>query len=208
MRTALLLAGVVCWLAVTAPGAGGEAHAQPSQPAAGTAVVPRRGAMRRLGESIDGALAAEQYTGFDPLEKRTVGLLAVSAVLMVETDQCADRSAAGSAAESFLFAFRGVGRKALQPIFALSAARKTELVDRAMELESQRTPDPELVNDLCDGRLLPAESIKPVAERRDAARRVLLLGLSPPSSEKPAAASQGESSPSAPASPIQSSTPK
>src|SRR5207253_4300330 len=104
--------------------------------------------------------------------------------------------------------FAGAGRKALQPIFALSAARKAELVDRAMELESQRTMDPELVDHLCDGRLLPASSIKPITERRDVARQVLLLGLSPPTSEKPAAAPPGERSLSPPASPTQSSVPK
>src|SRR5438132_9204622 len=187
MRAAPLLVGVrwtVLWLLAPARSAQSEEQAQPPRPAVGAAVAPRLGAIRRLGESIDSALAGAQYAGFDPLQKRTVALLAVNAALIIETGQCADPSASGSAAESFLFMFAGAGRKALQPIFALSAARKAELVDRAMELESQRTMDPELVDHLCDGRLLPASSIKPITERRDVARQVLLLGLSPPTSEK------------------------
>lgn len=211
MRAAFLLAGVlstVLWLSAPARSAEAEEQAQLPQPAVGTAVTPRRGAVRRLGESIDNALAGAQYAGFDPLQKRTLALLAVNAALIIETGKCADPSAPASAAESFLFMFAGIGRKAVQPIFALSAARKAELVDRAIELESQRTPDPELVELLCYGRLLPPSSIKPIAERRDMARQVLLLGLSPPTSEKPAGASGRESSPSAPASPTQSSVPK
>jgi hypothetical protein len=157
----------------------GGLHAQ-AQPAGSGLTVPVR--MEAIRQRIDGALADHAYNGLDPLEKRTIAYLAVNAVMIIETGQCAEAGAAGTAAEGFLFTFGSFGRKGLQRIFELPAARKTDLVDKAMELASQQTPDAGLTHSICDGRLLPASSIKPIAERREEARQVLLLGLSPPTS--------------------------
>jgi|SRR5579863_307687 len=158
---------------------GGSLHAQ--TPPAKTNSTAVQEAMGRLGERIGSALA-KRSDGLDPLEKRTVGVLAIYAALIVETGECADPSAAGSAAETFLFTFAGLGRKSLQPIFDLPASRKTDLLDKAMAVASQVTPDAGLAESLCHGALLPALSAKPIAERLQGARQVLSLGLSPPTS--------------------------
>ncbi len=155
-------------------------HAQ--APAGSTARIE---AVGHLGQRIDSALADPRYNGLNPVEKRLVAYLALNAMMMVETGQCADLSAPGSAAESFLYTFTALSRGSLKPVFELPAARKTDLVDSAVELASQQAPDADLTERICDGRLLPASSVKPVAERREGARYVLMLGLSQPPSNSP-----------------------
>ena len=64
MRAAPLLVGVlwtVLWLLAPARSAQSEEQAQPPRPAVGAAVAPRLGAIRRLGESIEGAVNVPLY---------------------------------------------------------------------------------------------------------------------------------------------------
>jgi hypothetical protein len=144
-------------------------------------------ALRPLGQQLDAALAGPKYGGLTPLEKRAVLILAVNAVMIIESGQCSDPSAQGSAAESFLFTFAGIGRKPLKPVFDLPPARKSDLLDEAMDLASQQPEDTKRINALCNGKLLPASAAKPIAERRAGARQVLSIGLSPPARQEPAA---------------------
>jgi hypothetical protein len=176
MRPLLLLAT----LAVTAFGAGAlEAQTPPSGPPS-PPTNPLKEALRSLGQQIDGALAGPTYSGLDPLERRTVLILAVNAVMIMEAGQCSDPSAQGSAAESFLFTYVGIGRKQMQPVVDLPAARKAELLDKALNLASQQPPDANRVDALCRGKVLSAPSVRPIAEQQALARQVMSLALSPP----------------------------
>jgi hypothetical protein len=155
----------------------GSAQAQIPPPEAKTDSV-QTDAIRRIDAQIDRALADPSYGGFDIPQKRALGTLIVNALLILDTGQCADRSAPGAAAETFLF----IGRKMLPPLLGLPTSRKAELVDKAVELASEQTGDAALTDSLCHGKLLPASSVQPLAQRQAAARQVLLLGLSPPTS--------------------------
>ena len=163
-----------------------RAHAQ-SPPSARTAPPALPPALQALGARIDDTLTQSRYGGLDQLQRNAA---ATSAAMMVDAGRCSDPSAAGSAAETLLFTFDGLGRKLHQPIFDLPDSSKSVLIDFAMDLESQRQPAQDLTSMICHEQTLPESATKPLAERRAAARQVLALALSP---QKPAApASQPE----------------
>jgi hypothetical protein len=183
MRPLLLLAT----LAVTAFSAGTLVAQTPPAGPPSPPPHPLKAALVSLGQQVNNALEGPEYSGFNQLEKRTVLLLTVNTVMIIEAGQCSDPSAQGSAAESFLFTYVGIARKAMQPVFDLPAARKAEILDKAMDLASQQPPDDKRINALCDGKVLPASSVKPIAEQQALARQVMSLALSPPPREEPAA---------------------
>lgn len=153
-------------------------------------------AIRYIGEDIQVALKASTYDGFDPLEKRTIGFLAANAYLIIKTQECAAQNASSSAKEGFISTIRGIGHKSFQPIFELPDSRKVELVDNAMDIASRQQDPQNLVNDLCRKQLLPLSAVKPLAERQEFARQMLLIGLRSPASDPAAAtAAPAESQP-------------
>ncbi|HET9390978.1 MAG TPA: hypothetical protein VFO44_15125 [Steroidobacteraceae bacterium] len=133
----------------------------------------------RLDKQLQSALAGRAYDGLDSLEKRAVVLMAENAIKIVAAGECADATAQPANAEGFLAMFTGPGRHVFKPIFDLPTARKTELVDKAMEIASQPR-DAEFIDTICQTQLAAAWSVKPIAERRQVARQVLLMALSPP----------------------------
>jgi hypothetical protein len=127
-------------------------------------------------------LAASKQPKYDSLsaqEKRLLVMLAVSAATIVDSARCADPSVSGSAAEAFIFSIGMLRRRA--PTI-LQVPRKTQLVELAMDMESQRPPSQDLTDMLCHGPILSDSASKSLAERRAAARKILVLGLAPPQS--------------------------
>jgi hypothetical protein len=127
-----------------------------------------------------------KYQGLDKLERTAAASLAVSAAIMVDAGRCPDTSGSGSAAETILFAFEGIGRKVFQPIFDLPQSRKSLLIDFAMEVESQRQPAQDLTDVVCHHEVLPESKVMPLSQRRAGARQLLAMALSPPKPEPPA----------------------
>lgn len=120
-----------------------------------------------------------KYDALDAREKRLLVMLATLAATMVDSGRCADASAAGSAAEASIFSIGIWLRRAPTP---LQVPIRTELVELAMNMESNRPMQHDLTDALCRGRIVSASNTKSLTERRARAREVLILGLSPPQS--------------------------
>jgi hypothetical protein len=153
-----------------------RSHGQ-SPRAVGTATPA---ALQALGDRINKTLTQPKYAGLDKLQRTTAATLAISAAMIVDGGRCSDRSAPGSAAETLLSTFDGMGRRVHQPIFDLPESSKTSLIDFAMDVESQRQPAQDLTSVVCHDQILPEATTEPLSERRAAARQVLALALSPP----------------------------
>jgi len=132
-------------------------NAQPAS-GAGTSLPAIPSALQAFGAQIDESLMQSKYEGLDKLGRR----------------------ASGSAAETLLFTFDGIGRKLYQPILDLPEKQKFLLIDFAMEVEAKRQSAQDLTSLVCHDKILPESAVKPLAERRAAARQVLSLTLSPP----------------------------
>ena len=152
------------------------------QPAsgAGTSLPAIPSALQALGAQIDESLMQFKYEGLDKLGRRAASTLAISAAMITDAGRCADPSASGSAAETLLFTFDGIGRKVYQPILDLPEKQKSLLIDFAMDVEAKRQSAQDLTSLVCHDKILPESAVKPLAERRAAARQVLSLTLSPP----------------------------
>jgi hypothetical protein len=138
-----------------------------------------------LGARIDEAFTQSRYESLDKLQRHTAATLAISAAMMVDAGRCTDPSASGSAAETLIFTFDGLGRTANQPIFDLPESSKLLLIDFAMDVESARQPAQDLTSVVCHSQVLPESATRPLAERRSAARHVLALVISPPKPATP-----------------------
>jgi len=147
---------------------------------AGTSLPAIPAALQALGAQIDESLMQSKYEGLDKLGRRAASTLAISAAMITDAGRCADPSASGSAAETLLFTFDGIGRKVYQPILDLPEKQKSLLVDFAMDVEAKRQSAQDLTSLVCHEKILPESAVKPLAERRAAARQVLSLTLSAP----------------------------
>jgi hypothetical protein len=154
-------------------------NAQPASEV-GTSLPPIPSALQALGAQIDESLMQSKYEGLDKLGRRAASTLAVSAAMITDSGRCADPSASGSAAETLLFTFDGIGRKVYQPILDLPDKQKSLLIDFAMDVEAKRQSAQDLTSLVCHDKILPDSAAKPLAERRAAARQVLSLTLFPP----------------------------
>lgn len=172
MRLHALLVGSVLALALT----GTTSVEAMSQTQAAPLARVRIASLRRY---FVETLKQPKYASLGLQEKQLLIILATSAATITDSGRCVDPSASGSAAEVFIFTI-GILRRREPTTFEVS--RKTELVELAMDMEAQRPPSQDLTNALCHGQVLPASAANSLVERRAAARRVLVLGLSPPPS--------------------------
>jgi hypothetical protein len=157
----------------------------PASPAAPDIVSPAGSyAMQPLSARINDILSQSPYRGLDPLQRATVGTLALWAAVLVDAGRCRDPTTSGGAAETFLFTFGGLNQKVLRPIFDLPESRRMQLLSFAMDIESQRRPADDIADVVCQGVVLPEAAAKSLSERRATARVVLATGLA---QSKPAA---------------------
>jgi hypothetical protein len=132
---AMTLSGAA-WIEATA-----QAQAPPAEP---TAIASLQSYLRET-------LKKPDYGSFGAQEKQLLVILASFAAAIVDSERCADPSASGSAAESYIF-MMGMLRRRSPTV--LEVPKKTELVDLAMDLESKRGPARDLTGALCHGRVL------------------------------------------------------
>jgi hypothetical protein len=154
-----------------------EAQAPPAGEAS-PASSPLHRALLPMAERLDAELGGPAYGGLDPTEKHVVAYLAINAVVISDSGQCAIPSDQREPAQSFFSGFAAKTRGAFQPVAALPEARKTELLDTAMQLASQQPPDPQRVAALCHGSIKPGWAAQPADQART--RQLLQLALSPP----------------------------
>ena len=157
---------------------GNELAAQ--APAAGAAPPssPLHRAILPMAQRIDAELASPAYSGLDPAEKHVVAFLAINAVVIGESGQCAMPSDQREPTQSFYSGFATMAQQAFRPVVSLPIDRKTQLLDTAMELASRQPPDPERVAVLCHGSIKPGWAARPADQART--RQLLNLALSPP----------------------------
>jgi len=102
---------------------------------------------------------------------------AMQTLLIVESGRCAAPFSEEAAVETSLLAFLNRSHNTMRPVVALSSTRKTELVDKAVELVSEEQGDEVKTTRCPEGRVLPPNAIKPLGERQARARHVLLMAV-------------------------------
>jgi hypothetical protein len=132
------------------------------------------------------ALSQPEYQDLDLFERNVVAAMVISASILVDSARCADGSASDSAGWSAVLTVNMLNRTAGGALTKMPAARKAQLIDKAMEIEAHRQAEQDLVPVLCNGDLLPDEKSKPLTERRSIAKQVLEVVFSSSGTTGPA----------------------
>lgn len=167
VRALLILVGIALAVAAFAQDASAPAGARrPDSPW----ILQMRAYLTR-------ALQEPELAALSAAEKNAVAAMAIGAASIIDAGACEDPSVGGGAMEIFLFTFVAMAKRELAPVLALPEARKAELVNLTMTLESRRPTSKEAAASICAGNLLPQDKVPALAQRRDTARQVLAMVL-------------------------------